>query len=175
PETVELAKVKPLTWEPLIPSAALFLTTMSVKLGAVVDDNAMPEPAEPWIVPPVPADPVPVTVSPPDEPVEFSEMPGLAPLDEMLWNFRPLAPMVVLWTVSAVAVVVVIVLPEALAVTVPPPVAEKAVCVPVLSVSTPAKPIEAPVLPDSEIPVPLSVMLPLMPTTPPVWLAIETE
>ena len=81
-----------------MPSAALFSITMSVKLGAVVEDSMMPSPADFWIVPPDPAEPVPVTVRPPEVPVLLSRMPGLAPLDETLWNVRPPEPIVVLST-----------------------------------------------------------------------------
>ena len=71
---------------------------------------------------------MPVTVRPPELPVLASMMPGLAPLDEMLWNVRPLEPMVVLST-SRRRGGVVSVLPVPVAVTVPPPVAENAVLV----------------------------------------------
>ena len=47
--------------------------------------------------------------------------------DEMLWNVRSAAPIVVLATLSAVPVVEVMVLPEPCTVTVPPPVALKPV------------------------------------------------
>ena len=124
-----------MTWEPLIPSAALFLITMSVKLGEEVEDRLMPSPAELWIVPPDPAVvPLPVTVSPPEVPVLARLIPGLAPSDEMLWKLSPPEPIVVLETFSAVAVVVVMVLPVPVAETVPPPVAENPVLAPVLIV-----------------------------------------
>ena len=88
-----------------------------------------------WIVPPLPSlatEPAaPVTVKPPDAPVLFRKMPFEPPFEEMLRNVRPLAPMVVLATLSAVPVVVVSVFTiEVLfcvALTVPPPVALKAV------------------------------------------------
>ena len=142
-----------MTWEPLIPSAPLFLITMSVKLGEEVEDRLMPSPAELWIVPPEPAVvPLPVTVSPPEVPVLDRLIPGLAPLDEMLWKVSPPEPIVVLETLSAVPVVVVIVLPVPVAETVPPPVAENPVLVPVLMLSVPLKLIVAPVLPLSDDP-----------------------
>ena len=72
-------------------------------------------------------------------PVLLSTMPLAAPLAEMLWKVRPLAPIVVLATLSAVPVVVVRVLPAPVTVTVPPPVAVKAALAPVLRVSCPVK------------------------------------
>jgi hypothetical protein len=90
--------------------------------------------------------PPPVTVNPAVAPVVFSTMPFAAPFAEILWNVRPVPPMVVLATFSAVPVVVVIVLtsgPVAAAAhgfsshtsTVPPLVAVKAGLAPVDSVS----------------------------------------
>src|SRR5215469_11864218 len=148
---------------------------MSVKLGAVVEDRVTPLPAEFWIVPPDPAKPVPVTVRPPEVPVLDRLIPGLAPLDETAWKFSPPVPIVVPDTLTAVAVVVVAVLPDPVAVTVPPPVAENAVFPPVLRVSVPPKLIVAPVLPLSEIPVWLSLMFPPMVSVPPVRPATDTE
>ena len=70
----------------------------------------------------------------------------------------------------------VIVLPVPVAVTVPPPVAEKrGARAGADSVSVPVKLIVAPVLLLSEIPVPWSVMSPPKLTVPPVRLAIDTE
>src|SRR5436305_5800509 len=49
-----------------------------------------------WIVPPLPAEPVPLTTRPPDAPVLLSEIPLAGPLAavpaETLLNFRPPAP-----------------------------------------------------------------------------------
>ena len=114
--------------------------------------------------------PSPVTVKLP-APVLFDTMPLVAPLAEMLRNVSPLAPIVVLATLSAVAVVVVMVLPLPVALIVPPPVAEKPAFVPVLIVSVPLRLIVALVLPLSVIPEPLSLMWPPKPLVPPVWLA----
>ena len=103
-----------------------------------------------WMVPPLPAVvPVPVTVSPPSAPVVSRTMPfALPPFDAILWNIRLPEPMVVFWTLSAVAVPELIVLPEAVALTVPPPVALKAVVLLalVLRVSGPVKAMMPPVL-----------------------------
>jgi hypothetical protein len=89
-------------------------------------------------------------------------MPGLAPLEEMLWNLSPAEPIVVLATLSAVAVVVVRLLPVPVAATVPPPVAVKAVLLPVDRVIAPEKLTVAPVLLFRKTPV-----LPLPLTAPP--------
>src|SRR5436190_12115358 len=94
---------------------------IQAKLGLLVDVSEMPGPVEFSIVPPVPAEPFPVTLRPPLAPVVFSTIPLDAPFDEIDRNVRPLAPIVVLATVSAVAVVVAIQFVP-LAVTVPPPV-----------------------------------------------------
>ena len=119
--------------------------------GDLVLVRLMPTPPF-WMVPPDPALPVPSTDRLPLAPVLLSTMPLVAPLDEMLLNFRPLAPMVVFATLSAVAVVVVRVLVVSVAVTVPPPVAVKAGLAPVDTVSAPVKLIVAPVLLVSEMP-----------------------
>ena len=144
-----------------------------------------------WIVPPEPAVvPVPVTVRPPLDAggVEHDAV-GRRRWREMLWNVRPLAPIVVLATLSAVPVPVSIVLPAPVTVTVPPPVALKpaplvvsmsspppvklivwpvlvvsvtAVLAPVLSVLVvPLKVVVPAVLPETLMPVPpVPVMLP---------------
>src|SRR5436190_5276594 len=79
-----------------------------------------------WIVPPLPAVvPVPVTVRPPLEPVVSRTMPLVAPLALMSWNVRPLAPIEVLVTLSAVPVVVTMLLAALAALTVPPLLALK--------------------------------------------------
>src|SRR4051812_23659272 len=81
--------------------------------------------------------PLAVTVRPP-VPAPFRMMPLLEPLplEVMLRKVRPLVPIVVLATFSAVAVVVVsvftIVLLFCVALTVPPPVAANAALAPVL-------------------------------------------
>src|SRR3954470_1494540 len=98
------------------------------------------------IVPPDPAEPVPLTVTPPEAPVVLSTIPFAPPLAEILRNFSPEAPIVVFATLRAVPVVVVRVLVVSVADTVPPPVALKAVLEPVLSVSVPVKSIVDPVL-----------------------------
>ena len=87
-------------------------------------------------MPPELALPVPVTVSPPLDPVVLSTMPLAAPLAEMLWNVRSLAPIVVLATLSAVPVVETMLLFEPVTVTVPPFVALKPIAV-VVSMSRP--------------------------------------
>ena len=72
-------------------------------------------------------------------------------------------------------VVVASVLPELVAVTVPPPVAENAVWVPVEAVILPVMVIVAPVLLVSEMPVPVSPIAPETVIVPPLRLAIESE
>jgi hypothetical protein len=57
---------------------------------------------------------------------------------EMLWNVSPLAPMVVLATFSAVALVELMLLPEPVTFTIPPPVATKPLPV-VVSMSRPPR------------------------------------
>src|SRR4051794_30136595 len=86
----------------------------------VAADAGGPEPT--W--PPQRPLELPVTVSDPD-PALLSTMPLAAPLLAMLWNVRPLAPIVVLATLRAVPVVESIVLAFVPVVTliVPPPVA----------------------------------------------------
>ena len=89
----------------------------------------------------------------------------------MLRKVRPLAPMVVLATFSAVPVVVASVLAAPVTLTVPPPVAVKAATVPVESWTPPVRLMVAPVLlvrlMPSPVP-PVSVMGPEMATVPPV-------
>ena len=114
-------------------------------------------------------------------------MPVLEPpLLEMLRNSRLFAPIVVLATLSAVAVVVVIVLTSApvaaglhgfssQTLIVPPPVAVNAALAPVERTRPPEKVIVAPVLLVSEMPLPSpslpSVMAPVKLLAPPVVLA----
>ena len=96
-----------------------------------------------WMVPPDPlVVPVPVTVRPPVEPVVFSTMPlagsaaaVLLPA-EMLRKFRSPAPMVVFATFSAMADVLLRVLPAPVTWIVPPPVAVKPVPV-LLAITSP--------------------------------------
>src|SRR5947207_12101046 len=151
-----------------------------------------------WSVPPLPAEPVPVTVRPPLAPVVFNTMPFAPPLAEMCSKVRPLAPMFVLATLRAVPVVESIVLTVPVTLTVPPPVAlkpapevvsmfrppplnvivwaepvdENAADAPVFSVFVvPLNVVEPPVLPDIVIPPPasfVSLMLPESAIAPPV-------
>src|SRR6185436_2583652 len=136
-----------------------------------------------WIVPPVPAPPVPLTLRPPDDPVLLRTMPLAGPLAAvpavMLRNSRLLALIVVWATLSAVPVVVVSVLtspPVAAALhgfssqtsMVPPlvaagpgPVAANAALAPVVAVRPPRKLIVAPVLVVNEMPWPVSVTWPV--------------
>src|SRR5262245_30975422 len=84
---------------------------------------------------------LPVTVRPAVAPVVFNTIPFAAPLAEILRNVRPLAPMLVLATFSAVPVVVAIVFTIVVlfcvAVTVPPPVAVNAGLVVVVRLNPP--------------------------------------
>ena len=156
--TVDQASVKPVTLEPLIPLPALVSISMSVKLGEVVEERLMPAPVERWTVPPDPAEPVPVTVSPPEDPVLERLIPSAAPLAEMLWKLSPLAPIVVAEMLRVVAVVVVRVLPVPVVVMVPPPVAVNAGLVAVLAAILAVKLMVAPVFEASVMPLPLSVI-----------------
>ena len=105
---------KLVTVVPLIPLSAVWLITIRVSETSRVLVSDIPAPVLCWIVPPDPALPDPRTDRPPLEPVLLSTMPLAGPdapvPAEMLLNFRPLAPMVVFATLSAVAVVVVRVL-----------------------------------------------------------------
>src|SRR2546423_14245722 len=100
----------------------------------------------PVIDPPVPAEPVPVTVRPPLEPVLISTIPWLPPFAVIDWKFRPLEPIVVFSTSRAVPVDVARVLAEPVTFTVPPPVATKALLVPVDAVAPPVRLIGPPAL-----------------------------
>src|SRR6266516_3000553 len=94
-----------------------------------------------WMVPPVPALPLPVTVRPPVTPVLFRMMPVVAPLQEILRKVSPLAPIVELATLSAVAVGAVVLPMVLVPVTLTaaaPPVAVKTAAVP-LRVMPPLK------------------------------------
>src|ERR1051325_5077864 len=130
-----------------------------------------------WMVPPDPAVPLPVMVKAP-EPVVSSVTPLLVPpLDVMLRNVRPDAPMVVPVTLSALPVVVVSVLTiEVLfcvALTVPPPVAVKASLVAVDRVKPPVQLKVAPVLEFRKTPRPVplfEVMAPPKANVPPFLL-----
>src|SRR4051812_31756782 len=101
------------------------------------------------------------------------------PFDVMLRKVKPLAPIVVLATLSAVPVVVVNVLTMVLlfcvALTVPPPVAVNAALVVVLRASPPVKLIVAPVLLLRRTPVPVSLIAWLKVVVPPVRDATFTE
>src|SRR5262245_23463572 len=111
-----------------MPLPAEFRIFMFVNDGLSVLVSAIPWLVAFWIVPPDPSPPTdvlppPVTVSPPLAPVLFRTMPLAAPLDEMLLNVSPLAPMVVFATFRAVPVCELIVLFDPVTLTVPPPVA----------------------------------------------------
>src|SRR6266540_6958835 len=105
------------------------------------------EPSAPllcWMVPPVPLallDPSPTTVSPPDVPVVSRMIPSPVvpePVPALIdLNVRPLAPIVVPVTLSAVLVVVARVLELPVTVTVPPLVAVKAAFEPVERLTPP--------------------------------------
>src|ERR671910_1598888 len=117
-----------------------------------VPEGVAPELSAPvvfWIVPPVHVGvpgahvpPFPVTVRPPAEPVPLRTMPFAGDFAavpaEMLRNVSPLAPIVVLVTLSAVPVVLVSVLVAPVMVSAPAPVEEMPGLAPELTV-TPAK------------------------------------
>src|SRR5262245_37394327 len=186
---------KPLTWlpplaaaTPFTPLPAVFSIFMKANEGLVVWVSAIPAPVVFWMVPPVQVAAVesqvpalPVTVRPAVAPVLFRIMPLAAPLAEMLWNLSPFAPMEVLATFSAVAVVVVSAFTTAepepqgflsQTSTVPPPVASKAELAPVLTFMPPWNRIVAPVLLERLTPVQLTVQLraPFTAVVPPVRL-----
>src|SRR4051794_29869445 len=107
------------------------------------------------MVPPEPAVPLPVTVSPPLEPVVLRMMPFAEPLpfEVMVRNVRPVPPIVVKATFGAVPFGGVIVLLLPVTAPVPPvvaagpgPVAVNAALAPVLKLNPPVKFIVAPVL-----------------------------
>ena len=129
-----------------------------------------------WSVPPLAAVvPVPVTVKKPapvlSSVIALVEPPFLL----MLRKVRPLPPIVVPVTSSAVAVVVVSVLPEPVTSIVPPPVAEKALLAPVFAMMPPVKWNVAPLSPLSKRPVPVSLIEPLRLTVPEVLLTMSIE
>src|SRR4051794_30345480 len=112
------------------------------------------------MTPPEPAVPVPATVRPPEEPVLFRKMP-FPPVPEpppavIDLKVTPDDPIVLLSTFRAVPLVVVSVLFEPVTLTVPPPIALKALLPPVFAVTPPVRLIVALVLLVSDIPVPPS-------------------
>src|SRR5256885_1032022 len=98
--------------------------------------------------------------------------------DEMLRNVRPLAPIVVFATLRAAAFgavsVLTIVVLSWVAVTVPPPVALKAILAPVERLKPPVRLIVAPVLVLKRMPLAVLLMAPLKTTVPPVLFWICT-
>ena len=132
------------------------------------------------MVPPLPGVPVPVTVRPPLALVLSRMMPTPAVPEAvpavMLWKVRPLAPMVVLATFKAVAVVVVRVLFAPVTFTTPPPVAAKAALAPVLTVRPPVKLLMEPALAARVTPVPPVIFTkPANVALPPVRLTMTME
>src|SRR5262245_61069054 len=137
-----------------VPSLLLALVKfIQANWTSLVDVSAAPWPVF-WIVPPVPADPVPVMCRPPDAPAVSTLMPVVAPLTSTFWNVTSFAPMLVLAMLIAVPEPELIVLPVAVAVTVPPVFASNAVVLLalVLSVSVLVKPIVALVFPVRRMP-----------------------
>jgi hypothetical protein len=109
--TDELSRLNPARVNPLIPKCVLFCTTILDRLTVPVLVKLMAFAVAFWIVPPLPAEPFPVTINPPLAPVVLRIIPLAGPLPTVpaviLRNVRPLAPMVVFATLSAVPVVVV--------------------------------------------------------------------
>ena len=70
-----LTRFSPLTASTKMPLSALSLMFMNESDGLMVVLRTTPSAVVFWIVPPVPAAPVPVTVSPPLRPVLLSTMP----------------------------------------------------------------------------------------------------
>ena len=113
PSTTLLASVKFTTFVPKMPLVPIFVIFMKLNEGDVVELRETAWPVVFWIVPPVQAEAsevqvpaLPVTVNPPLAPVLFSMIPFTAPSALMLRKVNPLAPMVVLATFKAGAVVV---------------------------------------------------------------------
>ena len=73
----------------------LLLMFIHDRLAVLVEVPRMPLSVEFWIVPPVPAEPLPLTVRPPLDPVVLRLMPLTAPFDEMLLKLSPLALLVI--------------------------------------------------------------------------------
>src|ERR1700720_396041 len=174
-----LTKLKLVTVVPLTPLPDVFLMINPVNDGLSVLVKETPSLVVFWIVPPVPAPPPPATVNTPEAPVLLSTMPLAGPEAavpaDTLFHLSPAAPIVVLATLTAVPVVVVTVLVVFVAVTVPPPVAVKPGLAPVDRVSAPVKLIVAPVLLDSEMPLPVSLTVLDRVTVSPVRLDTATE
>src|SRR5436190_23874727 len=156
---------------------------MFVNDGLNVFVNEIPSPVVFWMTPPElspPTDalPLPVTVRLPFVPVLLRTIPLAAPFAEMLRKVRPVAPIVVLATLSAVAVVVVsvltIVVLFCVALTVPPPVALKAMFAAVVRLSPPVRLMVAPVLVLERMPLAVLEIAPLKATVPPVLFWICT-
>src|SRR3954447_10913977 len=97
-----------------MPSALLFVMFIQLRLTLAVLVSAMELPVVLWIVPPDPAEPVPLTLRPPVEPVVFRMIPLAGPEAAvpavMVLKIRLPAPIVVFATFRAVPVVVVSVL-----------------------------------------------------------------
>ena len=159
---------------------AFWVKFMSVsETGPEFDTDTPPIPVVFWIVPPDDGAPVPVTVSPPADPVPEISTPstGLPPAPaEIDWKVSPFVPIrVPPSTSSAMAVVVLRVLVGAVALTVPPPVAVNAGCVPVLATIAPVKLITAAPSFCHSTPVPESLIAPLSVSVPPMRPWITTE
>src|SRR5947207_3235202 len=107
--------------------------------------------------------PLPLTVSPPVAPVLFRIMPALLllPVESMLRNVSPLAPMVVLATFSAVPVVDVSVLAAPVITSVPPPVAVKPALAPELTTTFEKLNVELVLVPVKLAPAPPTVVRPV--------------
>src|SRR5437867_10269667 len=131
-----------------------------------------------WMVPPVPAEPVPVTVSPPLTPavvpVLFRMIPVAAPFAEMLRNVSPLAPIVAFSTSRAMPVVVASVLVLPVTVTVPPSFAVNAGLVPLLILTPPLNVNVARLFNISVMPSPVPVIGPENLTLPAALLKLLT-
>src|SRR5215469_11232444 len=163
---------------------------MLVNDASAVFVNAMPTPVVCWMVPPELSPPTlvfpsPVTVNPPLVPVLFKMMPltgSVAPVvlvpEEMLWKVRPLAPIVVFATLSAVALTEAIELPVPVTLIVPPPVALKPMLLVVeIARLPPVKSMVPPVLPVRLIPLAVVVSAVIAPpkvVVPPVLALMET-
>jgi len=161
----EFVRVKFVTPVPRTPLAPVFWTNTLSKDGERVEVRETPAPVVFTMAPPVhvPAlvqePPLPRTARLPAAPVVLRTIPLAAPFVEMLRNFRPAAPIVVFATLRVVPVVDVSVLAVSVAVTVPPPVALKAVFVKELRVRVPVNEIVEPVLLVRSTPLPVVVLI----------------
>ena len=135
-ETTRFASVAPVTrppaapFPPWMPLPRLLVTVIQLSEGAVVPMSSMPLPAVSRTVPPVPAEPVPVTWKLPAAPVWLTKIPltgaTSSPSTFTDWKVTSDAPMPVFEMFTPTPRVVTIVFTAPFALTVPPLTATKA-------------------------------------------------